>query len=137
MTSRLQIGAVKYWNNVIFNCFSTYNIYRAFSLASVRWTLESCPKQNRSMLEGFVYPSTVTLEQLYGTLNVSPTCWSSSKYEMVHQNSGAANKQWCNETRTVISLIHTNWISWMNMLQGYEIHYTNILNVRNSKIQAH
>lgn len=51
----------------------------ALSIASVRCTLLSWPKQNRSPPEGSTYPSTVTMGQVEGTLNVSPTWTSISK----------------------------------------------------------
>lgn len=53
--------------------------YRALSIASVRCTLLSWPKQKRSPPEGSTYPSTVTTGQEDGTLNVSPTWTSISK----------------------------------------------------------
>ena len=45
----------------------------ALSLASVRWTLDNLPRQNRSPPDGSTYPSTVTDGRLEGTLNISPT----------------------------------------------------------------
>jgi len=66
-----------------------FNAYLAFSLCSVRCTLLSAPRQNRLPPEGSTYPSTVTLGQEDGTLNVSPTCVSNSKYATEHQYSGA------------------------------------------------
>lgn len=63
--------------------------YLALSIASVLCTLESWPRQKRSPPEGSTYPSTVTIGQLEGTLNVSPTCTSISKYAIEHQYSGA------------------------------------------------
>ena len=45
----------------------------ARSLASVRWTLDSRPRQNLSPPDGSTYPSTVTDGRLEGTLKISPT----------------------------------------------------------------
>ena len=54
--------------------FASQNIdYRALSLWSVRCTLLRAPKQKRSPPDGSTYPSTVTVGQDDGTLNVSPT----------------------------------------------------------------
>lgn len=53
--------------------------YLALSMASVLCTLLSWPRQKRSPPEGSTYPSTVTMGQVEGTLNVSPTCTSISK----------------------------------------------------------
>lgn len=57
----------------------TWVTYLALSMASVRCTLLSWPKQNLSPPEGSTYPSTVTMGQEEGTLNVSPTWTSISK----------------------------------------------------------
>lgn len=67
----------------------TWVAYLALSMASVRCTLLSWPKQNLSPPEGSTYPSTVTMGQEEGTLNVSPTWTSISKQAMEHQQSGA------------------------------------------------
>lgn len=53
--------------------------HRALSMASVRCTLLSWPRQKRSPPDGSTYPSTVTMGQEDGTLNVSPTWTSISK----------------------------------------------------------
>ena len=66
--SRLAVKAFSLYTTEI-----NWVTYLALSIASVRCTLLSWPKQNRSPPEGSTYPSTVTIGQEEGTLNVSPT----------------------------------------------------------------
>lgn len=64
---------------IALNTEGNWVTHLALSIASVRCTLLSWPKQNLSPPEGSTYPSTVTMGQVEGTLNVSPTWTSISK----------------------------------------------------------